>query len=141
YENQPRQVEQARPHGRRHARRDRRSGIPGRPQHDPPGSAQGPRSSAAGRNQAGHGRTAEDRFTAQDHHGRLAGVGHPVSQVLQRRGQEARAVVSVFLLSRLAFLVVILAEGGDLLLALAFCYTDEVATESSSVPWRYGVTG
>ena len=36
-----------------------------------------------------HGGAAEDRQPAQDHPGRLAGVGHSVPQVLQRRSAQA----------------------------------------------------
>ena len=34
----------------------------------------------------------QDRLPAQDHRRRFPGVGHPLPQVLQRRGQEARPV-------------------------------------------------
>ena len=39
------------------------------------------------------GRAPENLVAAQDHPGRLAGVGHPVSQVLQRRSQKAGQIV------------------------------------------------
>ena len=51
--------------------------------------AQGANGAAHRRGQDRHGGATEDRQSAQDHHGRLAGVGDSVPQVLQRRGTEA----------------------------------------------------
>ena len=40
-------------------------------------------------------RAAEDRVPAEDHPRRLTGVGDPLPQVLQRRGQEARHLAAL----------------------------------------------
>ena len=52
---------------------------------------------------------AEDPLAAQDYPRRLAGVGHPLPEVLQRRGQEARALARVEIplqsLRRVGFLI------------------------------------
>ena len=95
----------------------RRVRLPRRSQHDPPGSPQGARKTAHRRDQDRRRRPPEDRFAAQDHPGRLAGVGDPLPQVLQRRSEKARPVIyfAVACPLQLSFLVCV-PQGSAVLL-------------------------